>query len=76
MSDGEWSPIAKRYAVDTSSNPPRLGWVVHRYEGSVYLRPVGGGTEWATAPDNLRPPTEEERQRIQVLTTPVEAVTG
>ncbi|WP_251066107.1 hypothetical protein [Streptomyces sp. ISL-36] len=45
-----------------------------RYEGSVYLRPPGGGREWAVPPEELREPTPEEFDQARVLTTPVPAV--
>ncbi|GGP95793.1 hypothetical protein [Streptomyces melanogenes] len=57
------------YVVDTASG--RGGVVEERYEGSVYLRPPGGGTQWATAPECLRRPTREELARARVLDTPV-----
>ncbi|WP_369384177.1 hypothetical protein [Streptomyces sp. cg36] len=47
------------YVVDTA-NGDRLGVVEERYEGSVYLRPPGGGAPWATSPDALRCLTRHE----------------
>ncbi|MFE5828674.1 hypothetical protein ACFQ8W_00130 [Streptomyces sp. NPDC056508] len=64
----EWAPLPTRYAVDKDD---RIGRIQARYAGSVYLRPPGGGKEWAVPPEELRRPTEEERERIRVLTTPV-----
>ncbi|WP_369383989.1 hypothetical protein [Streptomyces sp. cg36] len=58
------------YVVDTA-NGDRVGVVEERYEGSVYLRPPGGGTQWATAPQSLRRPTRHELMRARVLDTPV-----
>ncbi|MEU1072017.1 MULTISPECIES: hypothetical protein [unclassified Streptomyces] len=63
------------YAVDTANND-RIGVVEGRFEGSVYLRPPGGGTQWATAPDALRPARLEELVRARVLNTPVAPVRG
>ncbi|MCX5385223.1 hypothetical protein [Streptomyces sp. NBC_00083] len=59
------------YAVDTA-NGNRVGVVQERFEGSVYLRPPGGGAGWATSPEALRPPTPAELARVRVLDTPVE----
>ncbi|MEV6547536.1 hypothetical protein AB0M57_02360 [Streptomyces sp. NPDC051597] len=58
------------YMADTA-NDDRIGVVQHRYEGSVYLRPPGGGTEWATSPTALRPLTPTELHRARVLDTPI-----
>ncbi|MFE9123021.1 hypothetical protein [Streptomyces sp. NPDC007172] len=58
-----------RYAVDRDTG--RVGEIVGRYAGSVYLRPPGGGREWAVAPHRLRPPTELERRRAEIYGTPV-----
>ncbi|MBT2442222.1 hypothetical protein J7E93_19355 [Streptomyces sp. ISL-36] len=44
----------------------------HR-DGTVYLRPLGGGAEWAASPGNLRPPTEDEWSSVRILTNPVPA---
>ncbi|MER7909838.1 hypothetical protein [Streptomyces sp. NPDC096068] len=74
MSDDAWMPTAKRYAVDTGSSPPRLGEVTRCHEGSVFLRPPGGGAEWAASPEKVRRPTDAEWARIRVVTTPVRAV--
>lgn len=60
-------PLA--YAVDTDTN--RLGQITARYSGSVFLRPPGGGREWAVAPDRLRPPTDTELRVARVYGTPV-----
>ncbi|WP_229849172.1 hypothetical protein [Streptomyces melanogenes] len=46
-----------RYKVDRSG---KIGKVVGSYLGSVYLRPPGGGLEWAVRPDTLRDPTPQE----------------
>ncbi|WP_265867355.1 hypothetical protein [Streptomyces sp. SKN60] len=40
----------------------------------MYLRPPGGGREWAVPPDELRAPPSEELGRVRVFTTPVPAV--
>ncbi|WP_331445406.1 hypothetical protein [Streptomyces xanthochromogenes] len=37
----------------------------------MFLRPPGGGREWAVAPDRLRPLTEPERRRAEIYGTPV-----
>ncbi|GAA0623501.1 hypothetical protein [Streptomyces crystallinus] len=58
------------YVADTA-NGDRIGVVRQRYEGSVYLRPPGGGTEWATAPEALRHLSPEELARVRVYETPV-----
>ncbi|MFF1479629.1 hypothetical protein ACFVYD_19070 [Streptomyces sp. NPDC058301] len=58
------------YVADTA-NDDRIGVVQQRYEGSVYLRPPGGGTEWATAPEALRTLSPEELAQVRVFETPV-----
>lgn len=68
MSEEQWQPTKSRYAVDAEG---RIGRVVDRYEGSVYLRPPGGGREWSSPPEALRAPTQAEMRRIQVFTSPV-----
>ncbi|GAA4072302.1 MULTISPECIES: hypothetical protein [Streptomyces] len=60
------------YAVDTA-NDNRIGVVQERFEGSVYLRPPGGGVEWTTPPGAMRPLSPVELARVRVLDTPVEA---
>ncbi|MCT9089459.1 hypothetical protein N4G70_11315 [Streptomyces sp. ASQP_92] len=60
------------YAVDTA-NGNRIGVVQDRFEGSVYLRPPGGGVEWATPPEALRSPSAAELVQARVFDTPVEA---
>ncbi|MFC8271441.1 hypothetical protein ACFUJR_02625 [Streptomyces sp. NPDC057271] len=67
----EWRPAASRYAVDRNGT---LGRVDRRYEGSVYLRPPGGGREWAVPPGELREPTPEELVQARLFATPVTAV--
>ncbi|WP_370414056.1 hypothetical protein [Streptomyces fradiae] len=67
----EWHPSASRYAVDSNGT---LGRVDRSCAGSEYLRPPGGGREWAVPPDELRAPTSEELGRVRVFTTPVPAV--
>ncbi|GGP51607.1 hypothetical protein ACFH04_01105 [Streptomyces noboritoensis] len=59
-----------QYVVDTA-NDNKIGVVQWRYAGSVYLRPPGGGTEWATAPEALRHLTPEEMARARVFDTPI-----
>ncbi|WP_331446000.1 hypothetical protein [Streptomyces xanthochromogenes] len=61
---------AVEYAVDTA-NGDRIGVVQERFAGSVYLRPPGGGVEWATRPEALRPLSAVELGRAQVLNSPV-----
>ncbi|GHB41776.1 hypothetical protein GCM10010331_31390 [Streptomyces xanthochromogenes] len=58
-----------RYAVDMDTGS--VGEIVSRHAGSVFLRPPGGGREWAVAPDRLRPLTEPERRRAEMYGTPV-----
>lgn len=67
----KWAPLPTRYAVDDQG---RIGRVQERYAGSVYLRPPGGGKEWAVAPESLRAPTADEIETIRVLTTPVQGI--
>ncbi|WP_406507139.1 hypothetical protein [Streptomyces sp. NBC_00212] len=57
-----------RYKVDASG---RVGEVVGSYLGSVYLRPPGGGREWAVPPDKLRDPTPQELGQALMYSTPV-----
>ncbi|WP_255308083.1 hypothetical protein [Streptomyces marincola] len=33
----------------------RIGRVVAHFHGAVWLRPPGGGTEWAARPEDLTP---------------------
>ncbi|MFG3498643.1 hypothetical protein [Streptomyces sp. NPDC047928] len=40
----------------------------------MYLRPPGGGREWAVPPEELRGPTPKELDQVRVFTTPVLAV--
>ncbi|MEU9099601.1 hypothetical protein [Streptomyces sp. NPDC048361] len=58
-----------RYVVDMDTG--RVGEIVGRYAGSVFMRPPGGGREWAVAPHRLRAPTEAERRRAEMYGTPV-----
>lgn len=58
------------YVADTA-NDDRIGVVQWRDAGSVYLRPPGGGTEWATEPEALRRLTDGELAQARVLDTPV-----
>ncbi|MGW0468263.1 hypothetical protein ACWDX6_23805 [Streptomyces sp. NPDC003027] len=71
MPEEDWTPTLSRYAVDRDG---RVGRVVDRYEGSVYLRPPGGGKEWSVAPEELRPPTRLEMRDVEIFTTPVREV--
>ncbi|ROQ27111.1 hypothetical protein EDD98_6768 [Streptomyces sp. PanSC19] len=73
MTEAQWQPTKSRYAVDSEG---RIGRVVDRYEGSIYLRPPGGGREWTVPPEELRPPTQAEMREIQVFTTPVPGTTS
>ncbi len=59
-----------RYQVDMSG---KVGEVVGAYLGSVYLRPPGGGKEWAVRPDQLRDPTPRELGQALRLSTPLGA---
>lgn len=59
-----------KYAVDTE-NGNKVGVIQRRYAGSVYLRPPGGGTEWATPPKALRHPTADELRQANILDTPI-----
>ncbi|GAA2470707.1 hypothetical protein GCM10010388_74120 [Streptomyces mauvecolor] len=58
------------YAVDTA-NADKIGVVQDRYAGSVYLRPPGGGVEWATPPEALRHLTDDELRQAHILDTPI-----
>ncbi|MFE9368573.1 hypothetical protein ACFYM2_02120 [Streptomyces sp. NPDC006711] len=60
---------AMRYVVDMDTG--RVGQVVAEYEGSVFLRPPGGGRQWAVAPHRLRPPTDTELRVARLYGTPV-----
>ncbi|MFE9558839.1 hypothetical protein ACFYOD_35955 [Streptomyces sp. NPDC006703] len=60
---------AKRYAVDVDSS--NLGEIMAEHSGSVFLRPPGGGREWAVVPNRLRPPTEVELRVARIYSTPV-----
>ncbi|MEF9881568.1 hypothetical protein [Streptomyces sp. P9-A4] len=71
MSEEQWQPAKSRYAVDGDG---RIGRIVDRDEGSVYLRPPGGGREWTVAPETLRQPTSDEMTQVRVFTTPVPKV--
>ncbi|MET9363422.1 hypothetical protein ABZX93_21245 [Streptomyces sp. NPDC006632] len=59
------------YAVDTA-NGNKVGVVQDRFEGSVYLRPPGGGVEWTTPPEALRHLSAAELAQTRVFDTPVE----
>ncbi len=56
--------------VKDSANGDRIGVVQERFAGSVYLRPPGGGVEWATRPEALRHLSEAELVQARVLNTP------
>ncbi|MFE3688257.1 hypothetical protein ACFXPM_34190 [Streptomyces sp. NPDC059095] len=58
-----------RYAVDVATG--KVGEVMAEHPGSVYLRPPGGGREWAVAPAQLRPPTETELRAARIYDTPI-----
>ncbi|MFC0847727.1 hypothetical protein ACFH04_29045 [Streptomyces noboritoensis] len=60
---------SRRFAVDKSTDA--VGEIVAEYEGSVYLRPPGGGTEWSAPPHQVRPCTEAELRDAQALSRPV-----
>ncbi|MEV8524690.1 hypothetical protein AB0451_11170 [Streptomyces sp. NPDC052000] len=62
---------SRRFAVDQGTNA--VGEIVAEYEGSVFLRPPGGGIEWSAPPDRVRPCTEAELRSAQVLSTRVVA---
>ncbi|MEV5279015.1 hypothetical protein [Streptomyces sp. NPDC051994] len=62
---------SRRFAVDHETET--IGEIVAEYEGSVYLRPPGGGTEWSAPPDRVRPCTEAELRSARVLSTRVVA---
>ncbi|RSS44242.1 hypothetical protein [Streptomyces sp. WAC08241] len=74
MGDDKWVPTAKSYAVDTSGGASRFGKVTRCSEESVFLRPPGGGAEWAALPEKVRRPTDAEWAQIRVVTTPVRVV--
>ncbi|MEU9096415.1 hypothetical protein [Streptomyces sp. NPDC048361] len=61
-----------QYAVDMDTN--KLGEIMEAHHGSVFLRPPGGGREWAVTSSRLRPPTAAELRMARVYGTPV--VTG
>ncbi|MFE9405532.1 hypothetical protein ACFYNY_27960 [Streptomyces sp. NPDC006530] len=69
----EFAEVAAEYAVDTA-NGNRIGVVQDRFDGSVYLRPPGGGVEWATPPEALRSPSVAELAQARVFDTPVSPV--
>ncbi|MET9363208.1 hypothetical protein ABZX93_20140 [Streptomyces sp. NPDC006632] len=58
-----------QYAVDLDTN--KLGEIMEVHPGSVFLRPPGGGREWAVDPGRLRPPTATELRVARVYGTPV-----
>ncbi|AVH95884.1 MULTISPECIES: hypothetical protein [Streptomyces] len=74
MDGDKWVPNEKSYVVDTSGGTLRFGRVTRRCEGSVFLRPPGGGAEWAASPERVRRPTDAEWAQIRVVTTPVRVV--
>lgn len=58
-----------RYKVDGGG---KVGEVVEQDPaGTVWLRPPGGGAEWAADPDDLRDPDSAELARARLLNTPV-----
>ncbi|MEU8622969.1 hypothetical protein [Streptomyces sp. NPDC048623] len=69
-------PKLGSFVVDTSNGTPRPGEVTAHDGGTLYLRPPGGGIEWTVEPAHVRPPTEDERKRIRVLTTPALALSA
>uniref|UniRef100_A0AAU2V646 Uncharacterized protein n=1 Tax=Streptomyces sp. NBC_00003 TaxID=2903608 RepID=A0AAU2V646_9ACTN len=60
---------SRRFAVDKGTDA--VGEIVAEYEGSVFLRPPGGGIEWSVLPNQVRPCTEAELRSARVLSTPV-----
>lgn len=62
---------SRRFAVDKGTDA--VGEIVAEYEGSVYLRPPGGGIEWSAPPHQVRPCTEAELRNAQSLSAPVVA---
>ncbi|MFF3159346.1 hypothetical protein [Streptomyces sp. NPDC057910] len=58
-----------QYAVDMESG--KVGEIMAEHPGSVFLRPPGGGREWAVAPGRLRPPTDVELRVARICNTPV-----
>ncbi|MGW6013726.1 hypothetical protein [Streptomyces sp. NPDC055210] len=47
------SPAVSDMAYDTRRD--RYGVVMERTDGQVYLRPEGGGLEWAARPEDVEP---------------------
>ncbi|MFI5795151.1 hypothetical protein [Streptomyces sp. NPDC051677] len=43
----------------------KFGEFRERLGGRVYLRPVGGGREWAASPDVVRQATYAETKRVR-----------
>ncbi|MEV6727122.1 hypothetical protein AB0M94_40170 [Streptomyces xanthochromogenes] len=57
------------YAVDMDTD--KVGEIMAEHPGSVFLRPPGGGREWAVAPHRLRPLTPTELRVARIYSTPV-----
>lgn len=44
----------------------RVGVVMARYGGEVYLRPLGGGIEWTARAEELQPADRRDELRARV----------
>ncbi len=44
----------------------RVGVVMARYAGEIYLRPLGGGIEWTARAEELQPADRRDELRARV----------
>jgi len=44
----------------------RVGVVMARHAGQIYLRPLGGGIEWTARPEQLEPADRRAQLRARV----------
>ena len=59
-----WNPRLGALARDRARD--RVGVVMGRYAGQVYLRPQGGGVEWTARPEDLDPADRRDELTCRV----------
>ncbi|MEU6175356.1 hypothetical protein ABZ832_26055 [Streptantibioticus parmotrematis] len=62
----DWAPVVGQPVKDTAHD--RVGEFRAFEQGRVFLRPLGGGREWTTSPDDI-----EQMSRSEILNARVAA---
>ena len=62
--DGDGVPAVGSLVLDAKQD--RVGVVMDRQGGRVYLRPPQGGREWEAAPEDVRPARAGDELRARV----------